>query len=177
MLYITAQSKGSYASAYMQEAVWRKNNHIDELVYARIAGKPTLVKAIAAILMRGEYVRAVHEEKTKWLYGIKHSKCLYHKIDKIAVATYYCKDLLNPHSNTTILIGKDQQLIQNAFKSILRKKPILLHEKWDTSKIFSELDLLTKLDSYEISGYEIIWNTERINEHISNLVKDKKLIF
>lgn len=177
MLYITAQSKGSYASAYMQEAVWRKNNHTDELVYARIAGKPTLVKAIAAILMRGEYVRITYKEEAKQLYGTEYSKCLYHKIDKIAVATYYCRNLFSPHSSTTILIGKDQQMIQDAFKAIIRKKPILLHEKWDINKLLSRLNLLTELNSYGILGLEVFWNIEKINKHISNLVKRKKLFF
>lgn len=177
MLYITAQSKGSYASAYMQEAVWKKNNSFKELVYARIAGKPAFVKAIAAILMRGEHITTIHEERTKWLFGIKNSKCLYHRIDKIAIATYYCKELFNHYTPSTILVGRNQIDIQNALKAIAKKKPILLHEEWDIKEILSEKNLLIPLGSYKIQGYEILWNTEEINEHISNLVKQKKLTF
>lgn len=44
-------------------------------------------------------------------------------------------------------------------------------------KILEDLNLINKLNSYNIEAYEVLWNEEKILTHISRLVKDKKLSF
>lgn len=178
MLYATAKYKDSFASGYIHQIAWANSGRNENIIFARIAGKQTLVKAMAGNLYRGNYIRMnMPDNTTKYLYGAEKAKCTLFKIDKIGVATYYSTDIFNPNSNISYIIGRTEEDIDKAFRAILRNKPVCCHEAWEIKTIMKDMELINKIDSYGISAYEVIWDEERINQRICELVKDGKLTF
>ncbi len=177
MLQTATKYNNSYATGYIHQMAWTKIGHRDTVIYARIAGKPTFIKAIAGSLYRGNYIRVQFEKEAGYLYGFEEAKCLYHKIDKIGIATYFSNSLFNQNTENTYIIGRNQQQIDSTFNAILKRKPICFLETWPMKQILTDLKLINDLETYNIRGYEVLWNEEKIMEHISRLVKERKLRF
>jgi hypothetical protein len=177
MLQAAAKYNNSYATGYIHQMAWTKTGHQDTIVYARIAGKPTFVKALAGSLYRGNYIRVQFEKEAEYLYGSEEAKCLYHKIDKIGIATYFSTSLFNPNKGNTYIIGHSQEQIDRAFTAILKRKPLCFLESWPMKRMLANLNLIDELQTYNIRGYEVLWDEEKIMEHISGLVKSGKLRF
>jgi hypothetical protein len=177
MLQAAAKYNNSYATGHIHQMAWTKTGHRPTVIYARIAGKPTFVKALAGSLYRGNYIRVQFEKEAEYLYGSEEAKCLYHKIDKIGIATYFSTSLFNPNTENTYIIGHSQEQIDAAFIAILKRKPICFLEAWPMKRIFTGLKLIEKIETYNIRGYEVLWNEEEIMANISGMIHEGKLSF
>jgi hypothetical protein len=177
MLQGASHYKESFATAYIEQIAYQKTGYQNTLVYARFAGKPTFVKAMAGNVIRGNQLRVQFKDDIKYLHGSLDSRCLYHKQEKIAIATYYFKKLFSHNSDITFIIGHSMDEIDEAIHRILKIKPIVFHPTWDIKGILTELQLITQMESYNVIAYEIIWDAEKIHEYLSKLVKEKTLTF
>ena len=177
LLQAAAKYNDSYATAYIHKLAWTKTGHRNTIVYARIAGKPTFVKAIAGNLYRGNHIRIQFPKEAQYLYGSTEARCLYHRVDKIGIATYFSTSLFNSNSNISYLIGQDQNQINQAFTSILRSKPICFADQWNMKELLTDLQLITEIETYNVDACEIFWDEEKINGHISHLVRNNMLTF
>lgn len=177
MLYGSIYTGNSYANAFFHKLAWRNGNK-KELVFARFAGKPTFVKAVASGLSRGNPLKLFNAKKEiEHLYGTEKCKIHYFKHDKIGIVLYYDKRLFSSSDQKSILIADDKETLSNAFRNILKSKPIVFFVKWDATKILNDLSLITPLETYNTQGFEVLWDIDKINEKISSLVKSKNLSF
>ena len=178
MLYCVSQHNTSYATAYVHQMAYHTTNRRNELVYGRFVGKPTFVKAIAANLHRGGYIRVSSADtEPQYIYGQEKSKCLYHKVGNIAVATYYSGNLFSSDHATSIIIGRNQEELDRAFAAVLKRRPICFMKSWPMKAILDSLQLITDLETYNIQGFEVTWPHEQIQERLSALVRTGKLTF
>jgi len=177
LLQASSKYNESYATAYVHQLAWTKDHRSEKVVYARLAGKPTFVRAMAGTLHRGGAIRVQFKEDIKYLYGDGEARCFYHKTGKIGIATYFSRNLFNYNSDTSYLIGQTNQQINQALCAVLKMKPVIFLEGWDIKKILSELQLLTELETYNVKACEVLWDKEKIHGEISRLVKGKGLVF
>lgn len=179
MLYCIARSKTSVASGYIHQAAWRTESHRKELVFARIAGRPTMVKSIAATLMRGQDIVTYQEKQSTYYYPAERGRCLYQKIVKdskhIGIATYYSVELFNKNSAATQIVGYDDTFLRDTFDRLVRHKPIFNLPQWDLIKLFQSEQLCTNLETYNCKGMEVMWTPDQINQRIAELVKTGQL--
>ena len=178
MLQAASKYRESFATAYIHQLAWQKTGHRNYVAFARIAGKPTFVKAMAGSLLRENHIRVqIDKERVEYLYGTARGRCLYHKIDKTGIATYYSTNLFDHNSAISHIIGETIEDTEAAFKAILKAKPIISHDAWDMKGILEDLQLITPMETYNVIAYEVMWDEDKITEHLSGLVKEKKLRF
>ncbi|MFA5352698.1 MAG: hypothetical protein WC291_00555 [Thermodesulfovibrionales bacterium] len=165
----------SRAYAHFEQIAWTDKNTI---VYARFAGKPVFVKAMAGNLSQGKQIVIQREDRERHYYrGDAHCRILFHKIENVGIATYYNRDLFSTNASRSFIIGKDEAFIKDAFQAIVSQKPIMMHESWDMTKILTDMDLLTPIDSHGCKAYEAVWDNDKINDNIAELVRGKVLTF
>jgi len=170
--------KDQYAHGYIDEIAYTEQGSRNELAYARISGKPAFVKAIASGLAMGLSMKMFSEDMDPiHITGSDECKIRLFKIDRIAIASYHVSRLFNHNSNRTLLLGKDHFFIKEAFNAILKKKPIINHEKWNMMGILKDLSLITTLKGINVTALEVFWNEELINEELSKRIKTKTMSF
>ncbi len=103
MLQISSQFRDSYATAYLHQADWEGLGHRQYLIYARIAGKPTFVKAIACNILKGNNIRIQKGNDILYMAGSSDGRCFYHKHDKIGIITFHSSKVFNHNADSTII--------------------------------------------------------------------------
>jgi hypothetical protein len=163
-----------YASGYIHQAVYDD----DSIVYARIAGKPVHVKAIIAGLYSHRPLVTLEDKKRVHFYGNEEGRCYFSRLGKqIGIATYHSKLLFSVNDESSYIIGKDMAFVHRVFRSLLRRRAVLLYEDWDMLKIFKELDLIDELTGHGFVGFGVRWDENKVNAHISDLVAKSILKF
>jgi len=163
-----------YASGYIHQAALDG----DSLIYARYAGKPVHVKAITAGLFNRRPLITIEGKKRVYFYGSEEGSCYFNRIGKqVGVATYHSKLLFSVNEANSYIIGKDMPFVHRVFRSLLRRRAVLLHEEWDMLSIYKELGLVDELTGIGVVGICVRWDEEKVNAHISTLVSSGRLNF
>lgn len=164
----------SYANAFVHELAWEGRT----LAYARLAGRPAFVRAMAAGLMNGIAMSIADGKSRRVLSGVSEARSLFNRIGKdIGVATFFSVNLFSSDKNFSYIIGKDKEFLNRTFMALLRRRPIVCHESWNMVKVFNDLNYLEKIDGMGVMGYKITWNDQLVNEYLSEQVRMKKLKF
>lgn len=166
---------GSYATAFVHEVAWDESN---TLVYARIAGRPAFVRAMAAGALRGEAMNLRLPDGLRYLYGREEARSIYNRLDRdLGLATYFSTRLFSTDGGYSFIVGRDREFLNRTFYLLLRRRPVVYHESWNMVDVYHRQKLLKELEGFGVRGYRINWNDQEVCRRLGDLVRKGKLTF
>ncbi len=165
----------SYATGFVHEAAWDESDH---LVYARIAGRPAFVRAMAAGLLRGEAMKLMPPDGPRYVYGGEEARSVYNRLDRdVGLATYFSTRLFATDGGHSFIVGRDKEFLNRTFYLLLRRRPVVYHESWNIVEVYHRHKFLKEIDGFGVKGYRITWNDREVCRHLGDLVRKGKLRF
>lgn len=172
---ISVNSNGRLGRGVVINMVWDGQ----DIVLLQFGGRPSLVQPVFEALASGSKVTIAlpgvknSSFKTRTPIGHHYSRC-----GDVGEYTFYSKEICTLWGQSAYIIGENDEEIQSIFNIMIKRKPVLFHEKWNMLPMFKGLGFVSSLESFgAVNGIKVIWDAIKVNQHLSEQVAAGKLKF